>query len=313
LEWCNELEKRFWIALTSPITTPLVSVLLPVYNAQDYLRKSIDSILGQTFADFELIIVNDGSTDGSKAIIDSYADPRIVCIDQDNAGLPVSLNRAIAIAKGKYLARQDADDVSEPLRLAEQVTLMDSSALDFCGCDFLRINQQGDVLEVINVPMGANLIAVTLACTVPFAHGSVMMRKQFLTDHHLAYDDSAIEDYDLWCRAYQLGGRFGNVDQCLFRYRHFDQSLSKVKAKMMGQKTRDMRRLFVRENTGSVHNAIVGLLASKEALSLRQKTFFLLATYLVSTQSQVNLVFQVAKVVGLQASMIALAKLAAGF
>ena len=296
------------------MTTPLVSVLLPVYNAQDYLRESIDSILGQTLTDFELIIVNDGSTDGSKAIIDSYTDPRIVRIDQDNAGLPVSLNRAIAIAKGKYLARQDADDVSEPARLAEQLALMEANALDFCGCDFLRINHQGDALEMINVPLGTNLITVTLACTVPFAHGSVMMRKQFLSDHHLAYDaDSAIEDYDLWCRAYQLGGRFGNVNQCLFRYRHFDQSLSKVKAKMMSQKTRDMRRLFIRENTSSVKNAIVGLLASKEALNLRQKTFFLLAAYLVGTQSQVSLVFQVAKVVGLQASMIALAKLAAGF
>ena len=296
------------------MTTPLVSVLLPVYNAQDYLRESIDSILGQTFTDFELIIVNDGSTDCSKAIIDSYTDPRIVCIDQDNAGLPVSLNRAIAIAKGKYLGRQDADDVSEPARLEQQLALMESSALDFCGCDFLRINQQGDALEMINVPIGANLITVTLACTVPFAHGSVMMRKQFLTDHHLAYDaDSAIEDYDLWCRAYQLGGQFGNVDQNLFRYRHFDQSLSKVKAKIMSQKTRDMRRLFVRENTGSVHNAIVGLLASKESLSLRQKTFFLLAAYLVGTQSQVSLVLQVAKVVGVQASIIALVKLAAGF
>lgn len=296
------------------MTTPLVSVLLPVYNAQDYLRESIDSILGQTLTDFELIIVNDGSTDGSKDIIDSFTDPRIVRINQDNAGLPVSLNRAIAIAKGKYLARQDADDVSEPARFEKQVALMNSKALDFCGCDFLRINQQGDALEMINVPLGANLITVTLACTVPFAHGSVMIRKQFLSDHHLAYDaDSAIEDYDLWCRAYQLGGRFGNVDQCLFRYRHFDQSLSKVKAKMMSQKTRDMRRLFVRENTGSVQNAIVGLLTSKEVLNLRQKTFFLLAAYLVSAQSQVSLVFQVAKVVGVQASMVALAKLAVGF
>lgn len=78
------------------MTNPLVSVLLPVYNAQGYLRESIESILGQTFADFELIIINDGSTDDSKAIMDSYADTRIVIIDQDNAGLPISLNRAIA-------------------------------------------------------------------------------------------------------------------------------------------------------------------------------------------------------------------------
>jgi len=296
------------------MTTPLVSVLLPVYNAQDYLAEAIDGVLGQTFNDFELIIVNDGSTDDSKAIIDSYTDPRIVVINQGNAGLPISLNRAIAIAKGKYLARQDADDVSEPTRLAEQVALMEANTLDFCGCDFLRVNQQGDALEMIKVPTGVNLITVTLACTVPFAHGSVMVRKQFLSEQHLVYDpDSAIEDYDLWCRAYHAGGNFGNVSKCLFRYRHFDQSLSKVRAKMMDQKTRTMRRYFVRENLGSVQNAIHGLLASKESLSLRQKTFFLLAAYLVSIQSKTNLVFQVAKVVGVQASVFALAKVTAGF
>jgi glycosyltransferase involved in cell wall biosynthesis len=302
------------MAAFSSMTTPLVSVLLPVYNAQDYLKQSIDSILGQTLTDFELIIVNDGSTDGSKAIIDSYSDPRIIVIDQANAGLPVSLNRAISRAKGKYLARQDADDVSEPIRFEKQIELMEEARLDFCGCNFLMINERGDLLQSVVMPSSMDAITVAMACTVPFAHGSVMMRHGFLKDHDLKYDPScAIEDYDLWCRAYQLGAQFGNVGEFLFSYRHFDQSLSKLRAGSMRQKTKILRRHFVRENLVAVQGAVENLIASKAILNPREANFLVLAAYLVGMNTHSKLVFRAMKRAGAKASAIALAKVLMGF
>jgi len=91
---------------------PTLSVLMPVYNGRDYLRPAIDSILNQTFTDFELIIVNDGSTDDSRSIIEEYSDRRILLINQKNQGVARSLNNGLELAKGKYVRRHDADDIS---------------------------------------------------------------------------------------------------------------------------------------------------------------------------------------------------------
>ena len=104
---------------------PLISVVMSVYNGEKYLKRSIDSILNQTFKDFEFIIINDGSTDKSLEIIKSYDDDRIVLIDQENKGLTKSLNIGIKTASGKYIARQDADDVSLPDRLKKQVDFLE--------------------------------------------------------------------------------------------------------------------------------------------------------------------------------------------
>ena len=105
---------------------PTVTVLLSVYNGERYLRESIESILNQTFTDFEFLIINDGSTDDSRRIISSYDDPRIQLIDNEqNIGLSQSLNKGLKLARGTYIARQDADDISEPERLAKQVSYMD--------------------------------------------------------------------------------------------------------------------------------------------------------------------------------------------
>src|SRR4051812_15533497 len=105
---------------------PKISVLLPVYNAEPYLKEAIDSVLQQTFADFELIIINDGSKDRSADIIKSYTDKRILFIDQENIGLSATLNKGIALARGEYIARQDNDDISRPERFRKQVTYLDA-------------------------------------------------------------------------------------------------------------------------------------------------------------------------------------------
>ena len=297
------------------MTSPQVSVLLPVYNAQDYLRESIDSILNQSFTDFELIIINDGSKDGSKDIIDSYTDPRIKLIDQDNAGLPVSLNRAIAIAKGKYLARQDADDVSLPKRLEEQVRFMDKQGLDICGCDFDIINEARQIIESIKVPHTPELMAITLACTVPFAHGSVMMRKSFLDKQSLHYDESVVtEDYDLWGRIYQAGGIFGNVPLILFLYRRLGQSLSKITAKPALKNTRALRRQFVKDNLAQIKRALEQTIPMASTLNIRDGNFLVLTAYLSSLQeSSPRLFLSALSRSSIKSSAFAVAKILKGF
>ena len=222
---------------------PQVSVLLPVFNAQDYLRESIDSILNQSFTDFELIIINDGSKDGSKDIIDSYADPRIKVIDQDNAGLPVSLNRAIAIAKGKYLARQDADDVSLPNRLVEQVRFMESNPS--CGllgtwAQILEVNTPTD--RELNHPSDNGEIQIKIMFYNCFVHSSVMIRKESLNVAGIYPEDPAKfppEDYDLWLRIAK-NFQVANLPKILLQYRELPGSISRQKLELMQERARLM-------------------------------------------------------------------------
>ena len=106
---------------------PRVSVILPAYNAEAYLKEAIDSILNQTFPDFQLIVINDCSTDGTEEIIRQYADPRLVPVkNEKNLGIAATLNRGLSLAQGDYIARMDADDISLPHRLERQVAYLDA-------------------------------------------------------------------------------------------------------------------------------------------------------------------------------------------
>jgi len=109
------------------MSSPKVSVILPAFNAAAHLGKAIDSILSQSFVDFELIIVNDGSTDTTREVLAQYEDPRIKVIHQENLGLPKALNKALAVTQSPYIARQDADDISLPTRLEKQVQFLDQN------------------------------------------------------------------------------------------------------------------------------------------------------------------------------------------
>jgi len=103
---------------------PVISVLLPIYNGAPYLVEAIDSVLNQTWKDFELIVINDGSTDDSAAIVHGYDDPRIRYYEHENIGLAATLNRGIDLAVGEFIARQDQDDISKPERFARQIVYL---------------------------------------------------------------------------------------------------------------------------------------------------------------------------------------------
>src|SRR5437868_7347070 len=129
------------------MTKPLVSVIMTVYNAQEYLNMAVDSILNQTYKNLEFIIINDGSTDNSGHIIEAYNDPRIKYIPQKNQGLAAALNKGIGLAKGKYIARMDHDDISYQMRLEKQVEFMeDNREVAMAGTSFDLIDSDSGII-----------------------------------------------------------------------------------------------------------------------------------------------------------------------
>lgn len=222
---------------TQTSKNPIVSILMPVYNAESFVEESLLTILNQSFKNFELILINDGSTDSSLKILEKYSDieDRIVLINRENKGLVQSLNDAINISKGKFLARMDSDDLSAPLRLESQLKLMHEKKLDICGCHYFIIDQNNKYLDSFLAPLNNESLIFFLAQGVPFAHGSALIRKEFLEIHKIRYggDFHYAEDKALWHKMYNLGARFGNVNEFLFSYRELGSSLSKNRAKLI--------------------------------------------------------------------------------
>jgi glycosyltransferase involved in cell wall biosynthesis len=182
---------------------PRVTVLMPVYNGENYLRQSIESILQQTYGDFEFLIINDGSTDGSEEIIRSYNDPRIRLINNEaNCKLVATLNRGLTLARGYYLARMDCDDISLPTRLEKQVNFMDRCQdIGVCGT-WLKLFGRAGSDDVWKVPKDSETIRSFMLFYSVIYHPTVIIRKEILKKHDLNYDTGyfAAEDYALWIR-----------------------------------------------------------------------------------------------------------------
>jgi hypothetical protein len=188
--------------------SPRVSVLMPVYNGLPYLPAALESILEQSFTDFELIAVDDGSQDESGKVLDDYAgrDARIQVIHADHGGLVAALSRAHAASRGTYLARMDADDVSYPDRLQRQVDLLDAQpevAVASCAADVL--DEDGHRIGK-RIPQFHDDMLLELAAGNPIVHGSVMMRRSDFEEAG-GYEQPP-EDYDLWIRLARRGKKF---------------------------------------------------------------------------------------------------------
>jgi glycosyltransferase involved in cell wall biosynthesis len=235
---------------------PLISVVMSVYNAQKYLKYSIESILNQTYQNFEFIIINDGSTDRSLEIIEKYKleDKRIVLISRENRGLIASLNEGIAISKGKYIARMDSDDISLPDRLKEQVEFMEKNEdIDVVGCYFQLIDKTSKVIDDKKVSLSKEEILMNLCYTVPFAHPSVMIRKEIFKKFQ--YENSAVEDYLLWTKIFN-GNNFANLDKILFQYRyHYGESFSDSKRMKMLTEEQEISKKFIIKNKTLLKNS----------------------------------------------------------
>ncbi len=183
---------------------PKVSVLMAVYNGERYLREAIESILAQTFTDFEFLIVNDGSTDSSRDIVLSYHDSRIRLIDNpENMGLTKSLNRGLSLARGEYVARQDADDRSHALRLEKQIAFMNvHQDVVLIGTQARIIDENGRTLKSRNSYRAQTYLGILFQFLFenPFIHSSVMFQKKVILEHFRGYDESLYynQDFHLW-------------------------------------------------------------------------------------------------------------------
>lgn len=203
-----------------PDMNPRLTVLLPVYNGSDFLKESVESILNQTFTDFELLVIDDGSTDDSTRIIENISDDRIRLLQNpSNLGLVATLNRGLETALGEYVARMDSDDISMPRRLEIQVGFLDQNpGIGVCGSWVRFIPRQYDFLW--KLPVTSEEIRCRLFSSVGVAHPSVMLRRKVFIENNLYYDPdySHAEDYELWCRAIRHT-RFANIPQVLLHYR----------------------------------------------------------------------------------------------
>lgn len=206
--------------------TPRLSVILPVHNGEKYLREAIDSILGQTFPDFEFLILDDGSTDGSAGILASYADPRIRLIRNENrCGVAATLNRGLDRSRGEFVARMDCDDISLEHRFAEQVAFLERHpAIGICGCSIRHIGDRKK--RVSRFPADPDIVRCVLLFEAPIAHPTVMIRRVFLEKAGLRYDPSfrRAQDYDLWARA-SRHFPIANVPRVLFLYRRHGEQI----------------------------------------------------------------------------------------
>ncbi len=199
---------------------PKVSVVLPVYNGEKYIKAAVDSILEQTFSDFELIIINDGSEDKTQEILDSIKDPRVIKVKQPNKGIVFSLNKAIEVSKGEYIARQDADDLSLPSRIEEEVNILDNNRdIILVGTNAIEINEKDRKIGDRQMPADDPSIRISLFNFSPFVHGSVMFRKSaFKQAGGYRQDYWPVEDFDLWRRMIGLG-KAKNIQMGLYKFR----------------------------------------------------------------------------------------------
>lgn len=207
-----------------PASAPKVSVLLPVYNAERYLETAIRSILEQSFSDFELIAVDDGSTDRSGAILDRLAieDERIVVLRQDNTGVTRALNAGLAMARGEYVARMDADDIARPDRFARQVAELEARPdVVVLGTQFRLIDPDGRPLKPMAVPLHHADLDTRLfeRQELSICHPSAMMRASALKAVG-GYDESfsSAQDVDLFLRLAEVG-ELANLENELMSYR----------------------------------------------------------------------------------------------
>jgi len=202
---------------------------MSVYNGEKYLREAIDSILNQTFGDFEFIIVNDGSTDKTEDILDEYAkkDSRIRIIkNEKNIGLTKSLNKVIRVAKGKYIARMDADDISLPERLRKQIDFLEkNSEIGLLGTGYYEINDNKIIGEKYFLTTDEKLRKILIKYN-PFFHASVMVRKSIIQEVGIYEEHLArAQDYGLWFRI-AAKTKIANLSELLMKRRYNFENIS---------------------------------------------------------------------------------------
>ena len=257
----------------------LVTVIMPVYNAENYLKESIDGVLSQTYSNFELVILNDGSTDSSHTIISSYTDPRIIYIKNNlNLKLIATLNLGLQKAKGKYIARIDADDIMLPNRIAEQVKFLEEN-LDY-GMVGSYVQTFGDVEGSICYPLDDASIRYTSMFYNPFVHSTVMLRASVIATHLLDYDSTMlhVEDYALWIQIMRVS-KVANLPEILVRYRVHASQISTTYSSIQQENTMVVQQNYLHFLGFSQQDAmLITQLFSSTSLDFETLTYLLRQT-----------------------------------
>jgi len=251
--------------MSSTRQNPKVTVLMSVYNGEKYLREAIESILNQTFKDFEFLIINDGSTDRTAEILQSYDDPRIKIINNEkNIGLTKSLNKGLKMARGEYIARMDADDISMPERLEKEVDFLETHRDYAVVGTFVKIlNEHSGVIRLLDRPVEYAQIREFFRRDNCIAHGSAMIRKNCILDVGF-YDESMerSQDYDLWLRLSEKY-RLANIPEYLYIWRNHNEN---IEAKYMDEQKIFVVLAMVKNNILDVEQAttrFIDLIAEK--------------------------------------------------
>ena len=242
---------------------PKITVLLPVYNRDDYLCQAIKIVLGQNFKDFELLIINDGSTDKSVEIVNSFKDNRIRLVNNEkNLGLIKTLNKGIELAKGKYIARMDSDDICLGNRLGNQYNFMEANpSITISGGWFRRIN--GKPGPVVKVATNPEEIKALLFFHTPIAHPTLIFNRENMLKHKLYYNESYkhAEDFELWVRASRLVN-ISNIKKVILHYRIHPSQITVASNKVQKENLNRCRKNQIAE---------LGLTCSEAEFAIHEK------------------------------------------
>ncbi len=242
-----------------------LSVITTVYNAEPFIRQSLDSVFDQTFQDFELILVNDGSTDGTRDILLEYIDrPNVRLLENEhNEGIPVSRNRALLVAQGEFVAIHDGDDISLPERFEREVKqLDDDDNLTFLGAYAVKISVNGSVTGSMTYPPANTEGAFTVITRYklnPIIDPTSMYRKEIVLANGGYTMDASLRtvlDFELWCRLLCQGYRMKNIQHPLIKYRINPNGVTRTENAVMVRATDEVwarfrRRRFTTQSLSS--------------------------------------------------------------
>lgn len=240
---------------------PKLSIITCVFNADRYLNESLDSIFNQTFKDFELILINDSSTDKTSEIIQTYAHhPEVIVLENKrNEGVPYSRNRGFLKAQGEYIAIHDADDISLPDRLKKQVTFLDKNPnITMTGGHAIRISDGGKILGSMTYPPKHTREAFHVIARYklnPIIDPSSMFRRQPILDiggYRMEPEFRTVQDFDLWCRLLVKGHLLYNFQEPLIKYRINPKGVTRLKKQEQTEATDIVWATFKRKNFPNV-------------------------------------------------------------
>jgi glycosyltransferase involved in cell wall biosynthesis len=242
--------------MAQSLPNPTISVLMPAFNVEKYIGDSMESILSQTFTDFEFIVMDDGSSDATVEIIEKYSDPRLKKIFlPQNKGLVNARNLLVNMAQGEYIAFLDADDLADPWRLELQLQYLKANHLDLCGTDhFVLYQTSGKIKRSKQRHSDADIRAMISVCS-PLCNPAVMGRKEvFLNVPYMPGNDGA-EDYVMWVNLAIAGRKFGNVPKYLITYRVHAAQISQVQNSKVNNIFDERRAMYL--NALGIHSSLI--------------------------------------------------------